>query len=109
MTDLTNYGQPWSDGDLETLARSRAEGLIYAECAAHLGRTECAVRRKLSRAGQAKASGDWARWTVAEDEVLRLGIAEGRLHRQIAQELGRTKAAVAMRACLLRGTLGTAR
>ena len=109
MITLTSYGQPWSNGDLETLARLRDEGKTYAECAAHLGRTECAVRKRLSRAGQAKASGDWARWTVAEDEVLRLGIAEGRPHRQIAQELGRTKAAVAMRACLLRGTLGTAR
>ena len=106
---MTNYGQPWSTGDLATLARLRDEGQTYAECAAHLGRTEVAVRRKLSRAGQAKASGDWSRWTHFEDDALRLGIAEGRSHRQIAQELGRTKGAVAMRVCLLSGRLGAAR
>ena len=104
---MTNYGQPWSNGDLETLARLRDEGQTYAECAAHLGRTECAVRRQLSRAGKARAG--WTRWSRYEDDALRLGIGDGRSHRQIGQELGRTKAAVAMRVCLLSGRLGASR
>ena len=44
---IINYGQPWSIGDLETLARLRDEGKTYAECAAHLGRTKAAVAMRV--------------------------------------------------------------
>ena len=103
---MTNYGQPWSTGDLATLARLRDDGLTYGECAARLGRTEQAVRRKAERVGLASPR---SHWSSNQDEALRMGIADGRPHSQIAQELGRTKGAVAMRVCLLSGRLGAAR
>lgn len=33
---MTNHGMPWSNGDLETLARMRMERRTFGEIAAHL-------------------------------------------------------------------------
>ena len=83
---MTNWGQPWSNGDIETLARMRCQRKTYAECAAHLGRSEVSCRRKLSKLGMARG----VNWTPYEDDYVWLSVLEGIPHKQIALELGRT-------------------
>ena len=57
----------WSkEATSKTLAHMRCQRKTYAECAAHLGRSEVSCRRKLSKLGMARG----VRWTPYEDSTM---------------------------------------
>ncbi len=92
----------WTRAEKDALRQGMAAGRRVAALAADLGRSERAVLVKLRAMGLRRDGGSagWegramvARWTLAEKDALRQGMAAGRQVAALAADLGRSERAV---------------
>ncbi len=101
---LATYARRWSKRDDQRLADLTARGLALEDVAQRLGRTPEAIRRHAARRGTkppppTPAPRRARRWTLEEDDLLRLHHALNPA--RLAALLGRSDAAVCRRLCAL--------
>ena len=92
----------WSSEDIATLTVMAAAGSSPKAIAARLGWSRSAVYGRRNPLGF-PARGHWTPWTPEEDSLLLRLQASGRSYTEIGKELGRTEAAVARRASVIKG------